>query len=140
MKSKNGGQIRIIEAFLAVLIVFSSFAISANLTVTQTTRNHDNLTSIGLQTLVQLDSDGSLSKYIDDEGWSTLRNSINLVLPAGTAFNLTVYNGQMQQINTEVISNGGFSTQDITFVEYVCASQGSIFHCYVLHLYLGVAA
>jgi hypothetical protein len=140
MKNENKGQIRIIEAFLAVLIIFSSFAISANLTVTQNITHHDNLASIGSQALVKLDSDGSLSRYIDYGDWSAFRDALNLVLPAGIAFNLTVYNGQMQQVNTDVVSNGGFSSQDIAFVEYVCASQGSTFHCYVIYLYLAVAA
>ena len=140
MKNENRGQIRIIEAFLAVLIIFSSFAISANLTVTQTVTNHDNLASTGLLALVKLDSDGSLGKYIEDRDWAALRDALNLILPAGIAFNLTVYDGQMQQVNTDVISNCGFSSEDIAFVEYVCASQGSNFHCYMIHLYLAVAA
>ena len=140
MKNQNRGQLRIIEAFLAVLIIFSSFAISANLTVTQNTTNHDDLPSIGLQALMKLDSDGSLGEYIEDGDWAALRDALNLVLPTGIAFNLTVHNGQMQQVNTDVISNGGFSSQDITFVEYVCASQGIDFHCYIIYLYLAVAS
>jgi hypothetical protein len=140
VKNENRGQIRIIEAFLAVLIIFSSFAISANLTVTKTVTNHDNLASIGLLALVKLDSDGSLGKYIEDGDWAALRDALNLILPVGIAFNLTVYDGQMQQVNTDVISNCGFSSEDIAFVEYVCASQGSNFHCYMIQLYLAVAA
>jgi hypothetical protein len=140
VKNENKGQIRIIEAFLAVLIIFSSFAISANLTVTKNTTNHDDLPSIGLQALMKLNSDGSLGEWINCGDWTALRDALNLVLPAGIAFNLTVYNGQMHQINTDVISNGGFSSQDITFVEYVCASQGSNFHCYIMHLYMAVAS
>ena len=140
MKGKNQGQVRIIETFLAVLIIFSSFAISANVTVTQNTKKHDDLASIGLQALLKLDSDGSLAKCINSEDWDTLRDALNLVLSAGIAFNLTVYNGQMQQVNTDVISNGGFSSQDIAFVEYVCASQDSNYHCYIIHLFLAVAA
>ncbi len=140
MKSKNTGQIRIIEAFLAVLIIYSSFAISANLIVTQNITDRDNLPSIGLQALIKLDSDGSLGKYIDNEDWTSMRNALNLVLPAGTAFNITVYNAQMQQINTDVISNGGFSSQDIAFIEYVCASQDSTFRCYIIYMCLAVAS
>lgn len=139
MKEKNSGQIRIIEAFLAVLIIFSSLTISANLAFTQNGTKHDDLASVGLQALTKLDSDGSLGRYIDQEDWTTLRNALNLILPAGVAFNLTIYNKQMQQINTDVISNAGFSSQDITFVEYLCANQGSNFHCYTIHLYLAVA-
>jgi len=139
MKNQNRGQIRIIEAFLAVLIIFSSLAISANLSVTQNTKASSGLASIGLQVLLKLDSDGSLARYIDNEDWHTLRDSLNLVLSAGIAFDLTVYNDQMQQVNTDVVSNGDFSSQDIAFVEYACASQGSDFHCYIIHLYLAVA-
>jgi len=139
LKRENVGQIRIIEAFLAVLIIFSSFTVSANLTVVQNISNHDNMALTGLQALVKLDSDGSLSKYVDDEDWTGLQDVLNLALPPGIAFNLTVYNRKMEQINMDTISNGGFSSQQISFVEYVCASQDSNFRCYVIHLCLTVA-
>jgi hypothetical protein len=126
-----------IEAFLSALIIFSAFAVSANLTVTQNTAKND-LASVGLQALVKLDSDGSLGKYIDDGNWTALREAFNLVLPVGVCFNLTVYDEDMQQVNTEVISNGGFSSQSIAFVEYVCASQNPNFRCYIIHLRLTV--
>jgi len=139
MKRQNKGQIRIVEAFLAVLIIFSSFAISANLTVTRNITKNDDLTSVGLQSLLKLDSDGSLGKYIDDANWSALRDALNLILPAGISFNLTVYDEQMLQVNNAIISNGAFSSQEIAFIEYVCASRSPIFHCYKIHLYLAVA-
>jgi hypothetical protein len=139
VNSQNKGQIRIIEAFLAVLIIFSSFAISANLSVTRNMTKSDDLASVGLQALLKLDSDGSLGKYIDDGNWSALRDALTLVLPAGTSFNLTVYDDKMQQVNTAIISNGAFSSQEIAFVEYVCTSQSSVFRCYKIHLRLAVA-
>lgn len=140
MKGKNRGQIRIIEAFLAVLIIFSSFAVSANLTITQNATKRDDLASVGLQALMALDSDGSLGEYILNGNWTALRNSLNLALPVGVSFNLTVYDSQMQQVNTVVISNSAFGSQEIAFVEYVCASRHPIFRCYIIHLYLAVAA
>jgi len=139
MRSQNKGQIRIIEAFLAVLIIFSSLAFSASLTVPRNTTKSGDLTSVGLQSLLKLDSDGGLSKYIGDEDWDGLRDALNLVLPAGISFNLTVYDEQMQQVNVATVSNGAFSSQDIAFVEYVCASRSLVFHCYKIHLYLAVA-
>jgi len=60
-------------------------------------------------------------------------------LPSGVSFNLTVYDGQMRQVNDVIISNGAFSSQEIAFVEHVCAGQNSVFRCYILHLYLAVA-
>ena len=140
MRRENRGQIRITEAFLAVIIIFSSFTISANLTMTQNATRRDDLAAVGFQSLMKLDSDGSLNKYIDSRNWTELREAVNLVLPAGLSFNLTVYDEQMQQINADVISNGEFGSQDIAFVEYVCSSRNTNFHCYLLHLRLAVAA
>ena len=140
MMRQNMGQIRIIEAFLAVFIIFSSFAVSANLTITQNKTKPNDLASVGLQALMKLDSDGSLGMCVDDGNWSALRDALNLALPAGVSFNLTVYSAQMQQINTAVISNGAFSSQDVAFVEYICTSRSSMFRCYIIHLYLTVAA
>lgn len=140
MRHENRGQIRITEAFLAVIIIFSSFTISANLTMTRNATKRDNLTAVGFQSLMKLDSDGSLNIYIDGRNWTELREAVNLVLPAGLSFNLTVYDEQTQQINTEVISNGEFGSQDIVFVEYVCSGRNSNFHCYLIHLRLAVAA
>jgi len=139
MKSNNKGQIRIIEAFLAVLIIFSSFAVSANFTITRNATRRDDLASVGSQALLKLDSDGSLGKFIDDGNWTALRDALNILLPVGVCFNLTVYDDQMQQINTAVISNGGFSSQQIHFTEYICASQGTVFRCYIIHMHLAVA-
>lgn len=138
MKRRKTGQIRIIEAFLSTLIIFSAFAISANLTLTQNTAKND-LASVGLQALVMLDSDGTLGKYINDGNWTALRETVNLVLPAGVCFNLTVYDENMRQVNAETISNGSFNSQNIAFVEYICASRNVNFRCYIIHLYLTVS-
>jgi hypothetical protein len=138
MKAQNKGQIRIVEAFLSALIISSAFTISANFTITQNNVKNDGLAAVGLQALIMLDSNGSLGKYIEDENWTGLREAFSLLLPAGVCFNLTVYNDQMQQLNMDVISNGSFGSQQIAFVEYVCASQNAVFRCYVIHLLLAV--
>ncbi len=139
MRRKNAGQIRIIEAFLAAMVIFSSLAISTNFAAVQNPAHRENLASAGLQCLLKLDSEGNLSKYIDYENWIALRDCLSLTLPAGVTFNLTVYDEQMQPINTDVLSNGGFSSQEIAFVDYLCASQEPIYRCYIVHLYLAVA-
>lgn len=139
MRGQNHGQIRIIEAFLAIFIIFSALTISANLATKSVSPQTDNsLASIGMQALLQLDSDGSLAAYITAGNWSGLREALNLLLPAGVVFNLTVYDSQMRQINTETISNGGLNSQEITLVKYVCTSQSPVFYVYVVYLYLAV--
>jgi len=138
VKNQKRGQIRIIEAFLAVLIVFSSLAISASLTTERKTTESSDLASIGLQALMKLDSDGSLSDYIETGNWSGLRETLNLLLPEGVSFNLTVYDGDMQQINNEAITNGNLDSQEVASVKYVCVSQNPNFKYYVIYLRLAV--
>ncbi|MEM3617688.1 MAG: hypothetical protein QXK47_01290 [Candidatus Bathyarchaeia archaeon] len=138
MKNQKKGQIRIIEAFLAVLIVFSSLAISASLTTEHKTSEPSGLTSIGMQTLMKLDSDGSLGAYIDSGNWSGLREALSLLLPEGIAFNLTVYDEGVRQINPEAITNGDIKSQEVASIKYVCVSKNPNFKCYVVYLQLAV--
>ncbi|NIO37254.1 hypothetical protein GTO27_06060 [Candidatus Bathyarchaeota archaeon] len=140
MNMGNRGQIRIIEAFLAALILFSSLAISANVSVTQNSSSREDMSPAGLQVLMKLDSDGSLGRYIDSKDWSTLREVFDLALQTGVTFNITVYDVEMHPINDEIISNGGFSSEDVAFVEYICVGHEDAFHCYIVHLYLVVAS
>lgn len=139
MRTANRGQIRIIEAFFATLIVFSAFAVSANLTITRNSVNHTDLESIGLSSLIKLDHEGVLSYYLDQRNFSTLRETLNLVLPTGVLFNLTVYDRNLQLLNEQAITNGGFSSEEVVSVEYLCASQDAVYRCYIIHLQLAMA-
>jgi len=134
--NNNHGQVRIVEAFLAVLVIFSSFAVSVNFTMPQTSSLHDNLSDVGVRALQGLDYNGGLGRMIEDGNYTGLRETLSLFLPAAFSFNLTVYDAQLRQVNTEVISNGGFGSQQVAFAEYVCASSGPAFHVYVIHLWL----
>jgi hypothetical protein len=140
MRRGNRGQIRVIEAFLAVLIIFSAFTVSANLTVSQNRSLRLDLASVGVEALMKLDSDGMLGHYIADGNRTALREALGLMLPIGTTFNLTAYDEHMQRISGATVSNGGFNSQDICFVEYVCASRNPLFNTYIVHLQLAVAS
>jgi hypothetical protein len=140
MKRQNKGQIRIIEAFLAAIIIFSAFAVSLDLNVRQSANKSEDLASVGLQTLMKLDSEGRLGQYINCGNWTALQDALSVALPAGICYNLTVYDEQMHQINPNAISNGGFNSQQVAFVQYICASPSTAFRCYVIHLNLAVAA
>ncbi len=139
MNDADKGQIRVVEAFFAVLVIFSAFTVSANLTVTQNKTGRDDLASVGLQALMKLDSSGSLGTYVTERNWTGIREALNIVLPPSICFNLTVYDEQMRQMNDAAITNGAFSSQRIEFVEYVGASRSSVFHSYIIHLNLAVA-
>jgi len=139
VRGQKSGQIRIIEAFLAIFIIFSALTISANLSAKNPSQRSNGLASMGMQVLLHLDSDGSLAAYIAAGNWSGLREALELLLPAGVSFNLTVYDDQMRQVNTELIFNGALNSQETTLVKYVCTSRGLLFRCYVVYLYLAVA-
>lgn len=138
MRNGNAGQIRIIEAVFAVFVIYSAFAVTANLPISQSNSRNDNLASLGLQTLTELDSDGSLGKYIDQGNWTALQEDLSLALPTGVSFNLTIYDERMCEINTAVIGNGSFGNQEMAFTEYVCTSRSPAFRCYLIRLYLAV--
>ncbi|HVP26984.1 MAG TPA: hypothetical protein VMT26_04895 [Candidatus Bathyarchaeia archaeon] len=140
MNGGNRGQIRVIEAVLAVIVIFASFTLSTNLTVSQNKAQSEDLAADGLHALMKLDSDGSLSRYIADKNWTSLREAVNLALPTGISFNLTIFDEQMRQVNDDVVSNGGFGSQTVCAVEYACASRDLVFHCYIIHLELAVTA
>ena len=132
------GQIRILEAFFAALLIFSSlFLISAP----STTNNDESksLYTVGINALLQLDSDGSLSKLIKNKDWDALRDILRQTLPSGIWFNLTVLDGQGNQLNDVVISNGGQVSDTIVSVEYLCAASNPSYSIYILHLQLARA-
>ena len=132
------GQIRILEAFFADLLIFSSlFLISAPSTTNNDKSN--SLYTVGINALLQLDSDGSLSKLIKNKDWNALRDILRQTLPSGIWFNLTILDGQGNQLNDVVISNGGQVSDTIVSVEYLCAASNPSYSIYILHLQLARA-
>ena len=132
------GQIRILEAFFAALLIFSSlFLISAPSTTNNDESN--SLYTVGINALLQIDSDGSLSKLIKNKDWDALRDILRQMLPSGLWFNLTILDGQGNQLNDVVISNGGQVSDTIVSVEYLCAASNPSYSIYILHLQLARA-
>ena len=137
MGKNNRGQIRVIEAFLSAVIIFSAFAICSALPPPSNGGNQKTLAAQGMQALVQLDGDGTLGKMIEQYNWTALSDSLQLLLPIGISYNLTVYDKHMQQINRVPISNGNL-VGNVVAVEYLCASQNLQYHSYRLRLQLAV--
>lgn len=138
MKRRNVGQVRIIEAFLAIFVVFSAFTITTNFTPNTNNNKQIDLTSTGLQTLTSLDADGTLNSTISSRNWTALREALDLTLPNSISFNATVFYQNMTQVNDEQVSNGGFGAQTSS-IEYVFVAQRSVFRCYLIQLRLEVA-
>lgn len=130
------------EAFLSALLIFSALAISAALSPTAASGNGKNLAAQGMQTLVQLDSDGRLGEMIEVNNWTALSSAMQLLLPAGVTYNLTVYNLTVYNQNAQPIMSSpltsGVLIGNVISIEYLCAAQGPQFKVYLLRLQLAV--
>jgi hypothetical protein len=139
MISDRKGQIRTIEAFLAVLLIFSALAFSVAFSSVRSADDQGVLANLGLDALIKLDEDGNLGRLIDQRNWTAIEQTLNILLPLGVSYNLTIYNEPMQPINNFTISNGGLGSLKVVSVQYLCASQGIECHCYFLRLQLAWA-
>ncbi len=128
------GQARVIEAFLASLMLISCLTlIPAPTSVKNST---ENLVSTAQNVLLSLDSNGHLATLIDSRNWTALKDSIESALPLTAWFNLTVLDKDMNIINPFPISNAGAVSDKVVSLDYVCASQNSTYTIYVLRLQL----
>jgi hypothetical protein len=130
------GQIRVIEAFFASVLLLSCLA----LIPAQTPSQHSEV-NIGWKAqnvLLTLDNNGHLANLVDSHDWAGLEKNIESTLPLTTWFNLTVYDKNLNILNPYPISNGGAISDKIVSVDYVCASPNSMFAVYVLQLQLAV--
>lgn len=135
----NRGQMRTVEAFLAILLLFSTLTI-ATLVSPASNVNHDNsLTSTGMQALVSMNNDGQLGRLIDERNWTALTDMLSTLLPIGVSYNLTVYDENLQPVNNVSVSNGMIPSQNVMSVQYPCASPSPQGNYYLLRLQLARA-
>ena len=135
LKSDKRGMIRIIEALFASLLILSTIAlVPSDFTVEPT--HYNTLSAEGTQVLVSLDSNGVLSKLIEDGNWTLLKNCLQSMLPVSLWFNLTVFNENMQVLNDVFISNGSPVSEDIVASNYVCATSAETYAVYLVRLQL----
>lgn len=134
LKDDKKGVVRVIEAFLASVLLISCLAM---IPAQPTFQNSGvNLVSTAQNVLLSLDSNGHLGTLIDNREWATLRNSMESALPLTIWFNLTVFDENMHVLNSFPISNGGDVSSKIVSVDYVCACQNSTYSVYILQLQL----
>jgi len=132
------GQIRMLEAFLAVLVIFSASILSVKFSPATNFESEKLLSASGMQALIKLDNNGYLGKLIDESNWTAITENLEVLLPAGVSYNLTVYDDAMHQVNDFVIGNG-LKGQKVVSVEYPCASQSSECRFYLVRLQLAFA-
>jgi len=133
------GQMRTVEAFLAILLMFSAFALTTLVTPAATSTNNDDLAAVGTQALISMDNNGELGKLIDERNWSAITDALNVLLPVGMSYNFTVYDENLQPLNNVTMSNGIISDQNMVSVQYPCVSQSPQSNLYLLRLQLATA-
>lgn len=139
MKLNNKGQMKTVEAFLSVLLLFSAFTITTQILPPSEKSKHNSLETLGLQTLLTVDNNGQLSKLIDEKNWTAITHILNIVLPIGVSYNLTVYNNTQHPVNDIVISNGFISDGNIASIQYPCASSNSQPNYYIIRFQIALA-
>jgi len=138
-RKNRSGQIRIIEAFFASLLILATLALVPTQGGVEKT-HYNTLHSVGTQVLIALDSNGMLSNLIEDSDWATLRNCVQSMLPVSLWFNLTVLDENMSILNDVAVSNGGSVSEEIVAVSYICAASSGNYAVYILRLQLAEAS
>jgi hypothetical protein len=131
--NNNRGVARIIEAFLATLLIIGCIAIVP--AYSTKSQPHD-FSSFAIETLTSLDNDGQLAVLIDNNDWRTLRNCIDSAIPLTLWYNLTVFDENMKPVNPSPLCSSGSVSDNICSVDYVSASPDSTYRVYVLRLQL----
>lgn len=133
------GQMRTIEAFLSILLLFSALTLATLVSPASNLDSDSDLASVGMQALVSMDDEGGLGIFIDEGNWTTLANALETLLPVSISFNLTVYDENLQPVNNASISNGMFANENVVSIQYPCASAAPQGNCYLLRLQLATA-
>jgi len=135
LKDKRG-QIRVLEAFLATVVVFSALLLTKPVYVTFDIHgDQDALYSLGLNVLMELDREGELGILIDQRNWTDISNRLSILLPLGVSYNLTVYDEESTIINDSPISSGALNGKDVVSIQYLLIDRTS-FNLYVIRLQL----
>jgi hypothetical protein len=131
----NKGQIRIIEAFFAAVLLLSSLTL---IPVAEKKASDSTaiLSSTARNILMSLDSNGHLASLISSESWVNLKSCVQSALSPMAWFNLTVLDENMTPINDILITSGSAVNDKIVAVDYVCASTGSDYAVYIVRLQL----
>ena len=131
----NKGQIRVIEAFFAAILMLSALTLIPAVQE-RSSDSTEVLSSAAQNILMSLDSNGHLAGLISNESWINLKSGIQSALSPMVWFNLTVFDENMKPINDIPITSGSPVNDKIVAVDYVCASASSNYAVYIIRLQL----
>lgn len=136
MSLNNLGQIRVLEAFFAAAVIFGALVLSGPIYVAFHSRD-DNvaLYSLGLNVLMELDREGFLGEIIVQGNWTELSNCLSLLLPLGVSYNVTVYDEDLDVVNSVSISDGSLNGKTVVSVQYLLVDRTNL-DFYIIRLQL----
>ena len=134
LKDKKG-QIRIIEAFFASILMLSSLTLIP-MVQERSSDSTETLSSAAYNILMSLDSDGQLACLIGNESWVNLKSCVQSSLSPMVWFNLTVFDETMTRINDVPVTSGTAVNDRIAAVDYVCVSTEGNYAVYIVRLQL----
>lgn len=131
------GQVRIIEAFFAAVLLLSVVALIPKPINTQNDPTQ-TLTSTAHNLLLSLDQNGQIGSLIKAQDWTGLKLLIQTSLPPAAWFNVTVYDQNMHILNSIPVCSGGPVSDSIIAVDYPCAGVSENFGVYLVRLQVAV--
>ena len=127
MLMDNHGQIRVLEAFFATVVVFGSLILTGPAYVGYQNRgDNEVLYSIGLNALIELDREGELGGLIVQSNWTEISNRLSLLLPFGVSFNATVYDEDHGIVNSSPITDGVLEGRTVVSVRYLVVNTATL--------------
>jgi len=136
MLRNRRGQIRVLEAFLATIIVFSALSLSKPIYVAFNGQDdQDVLYSMGLNALIELDREGDLGQLIEQKNWTEISSRLLILLPLGVSYNFTVYDEELGILNDSSISSGNLNGINVVSIQYLLVDRTN-FNFYVVRLQL----
>ena len=130
------GQIRIIESFLAIAVIFSAVLVSATFPSSPDFSKQKSLSTMGTQALIKLDTNGTLGDLIVQRNWAVMKTALDTLLPLGVSFNLTVFDESGKAVNSEAIQNSNLLGREVVSVQYVCATRSQVVDFFAIRLQL----
>lgn len=130
------GQIRIIESFLAIAVIFSAVLVSVTFPSSPDFSKQKSLSTMGTQALIKLDTNGTLGDLIIQRNWANMKTALDTLLPLGVSFNLTVFDEAGNAVNSEAIQNSNLLGREVVSVQYVCATRSQVVDFFAIRLQL----
>ena len=136
------GQMRVIEAVMASLIVVSAIAFLYLFAATPSSQPQETseLEKIGHNVLHDIDEQGLLARFVYRSEWANLTSALVVSLPTNVYFNLTVYDVNGNPMNHPLMQYGNQqifdSSKAVASVSYIVPGYQTAYSPRVLVLKL----